>query len=185
MVNMQNYVNTIKMEKERIHIDLEKLPPRPLLLVPFHKKRQVPDRSKALSVLNEQAKKDNYFNHTQLNHDDWMKAIMYHRFVLAPHGHGLDTHRMMEIYLMGGIPVIKNSTITSCYDDSDNSKLGESVQRGSLPLVIVQKYEDLSRAMLENEWSRIIKVSPDRWDWRRLTFQHWKERIGCGSVKVK
>ena len=86
---------------------------------------------------------------------------------------------------MGGIPVIKNSTITSCYDDSDNSKLSESVQRGSLPLVIVQKYEDLSRAMLENEWSRIIKVSPDRWDWRRLTFQHWKERIGCGSVEVK
>ena len=181
MKNMQNYVNKIKMEGERIHVDLEKLPPRPLLLVPFQRKRQVPDRTKALSILAEQGKKDKYFNHTILNHDDWLEAIMHHRFVLAPHGHGLDTHRMMEIYLMGGIPVIKNSTITSCYDDSDNDPIHEKQRRGSLPLVVVQTYEDLSREMLEEAWSKIVKVPPDKWDWKRLTLQHWKERIGCNT----
>ena len=106
---------------------------------------------------------------------------MHHRFVLAPHGHGLDTHRMMEIYLMGGIPVIKNSTITSCYDDSDNDIIHEKQRRGSLQLVVVQKYEDLSREMLEEAWSKIVKVPPDKWDWKRLTLQHWKERIGCNT----
>ena len=180
MKSMQKYVDRIKMEGERMYVDLEKLPPRPLLLVPFHRKRQVPDRTKALSVLAEQALSDKYFNHTQLDHAEWLEAIMDHRFVLAPHGHGLDTHRMMEIYLMGGIPVVKNSTITSCYDDSDNGLIGEKQQRGSLPLVVVQKYEDLSREMLEREWSRIVKVPPDQWDWKRLTLQHWRERIGCG-----
>ena len=117
---MKSYIRNVRVEKERLHLDLVELPPRPLLLVAFNRKRQVPDRTKALAALSEQGKEDKFFNHTSLNHAQWLESIMLHRFVLAPHGHGPDTHRMMEIYLMGGIPVVKNSSILSCYDDSDN-----------------------------------------------------------------
>ena len=83
---------------------------------------------------------------------------------------------LRECYLE---PYDRNKSAT--YDDSDNDPIGEKQRRGSLPLVVIQKYEDLSREMLEREWNRIVKVPPDQWDWKRLTFQHWKERIGCGA----
>ena len=41
---------------------------------------------------------------------------------------GLDTHRMTEILLMGGVPVIRQSTISSCYDDTDNV-IGDGLRR--------------------------------------------------------
>jgi hypothetical protein len=82
---------------------------------------------------------------------------------------------MMEVLLMGSIPVIKNSSITSCYDDSDN-KIGNSI-RGSLPIVVVNSWHEVTRERLTSEWERISKVSPQDWDWRRLFAEHWMQRI--------
>jgi hypothetical protein len=65
---------------------------------------------------------------------------------------GLDTHRVSEILTMGGIPVMRRSTISSCYDDSDNM-LGKTT-RGSLPVVILDFWEELTEARLEEEWTR-------------------------------
>ena len=88
----------------------------------------------------------------------------------------------MEIFLMGGIPVVRKSTITSCYDDSDN-QVNEAHPRGSLPIVIVDRYEDLNRSFLESEWTRISSNPSNHWDWKRLHMSHWIERIGCNSYK--
>jgi len=64
--------------------------------------------------------------------------------------------RITEILLMGGIPVTRRSTISSCYDDTDNTiniKGGQKVvSRGSLPIVILDKWEDLTKDRLEKEW---------------------------------
>ena len=83
---------------------------------------------------------------------------------------------------MGGIPVVRKSTITSCYDDSDN-QVNEANPRGSLPIVIVNRYEDLNRSFLESEWTRISNFPSSHWDWKRLHMSHWVERIGCHSYK--
>ena len=175
---MQSYVARVREENEAIHLDMLSLPPRPLLLVAFHQKRQVPDRSKALHALKMASAKDMFYNHSNLNHKDWLAAITLHRFTLAPHGHGLDTHRLTEIFLMGGIPVVKKSSINSCYDDTDN-QVNEAVPRGNLPIVVIDSYESLSREFLEAEWVRISSVPKEKWDWRRLHLDHWIERIGC------
>ena len=45
---------------------------------------------------------------------------------------------LTEIFLMGGIPVIKNSSIASCYDDSDG-QVNEAAPRGSLPVVVISR----------------------------------------------
>eukprot|EP01038_Epipyxis_sp_PR26KG_P004506 gene4506-6366_t len=166
---------------------------KPLLLVAFYPKSRVPDRHKVLSILSVfppkgQPKNTNpFFNYTDLNHAEWLDAIVHHRFVLAPFGHGLDTHRISEILLMGGIPVMKKSTISSCYDDSDNSYLNRTVfnnnvittnvTRGSLPVVILNKWEDLTKEKLEEEWIRISKIPIEKWDYSRLFINHWIDRI--------
>ena len=172
---MASYIQQVQSEQKATTAAV-----RPLLLVAFHAQDRAPDRNKALQALNGQGKSDIFFNDTSLSHREWLAAIPLHRFTLAPLGHGLDTHRISEIFLMGGIPVMKRSSITSCYDDSDNkysNNPGKS--RGSLPIVVVDKYENISRIFLESEWERIIKIPSQQWDWRRLLIDHWIERIGC------
>eukprot|EP01039_Chlorochromonas_danica_P003948 gene3948-4320_t len=160
---------------------------RPWLLIAFYPKSRVPDRHKVLSILRVfppkgQPKDENpWYNHTDLSHAQWLEAITYHKFVLAPFGHGLDTHRISEILLLGGIPVMRRSTLSSCYDDSDNvlvnPKTGQTLTRGSLPVVILDKWEDLSLARLQAEWERIKKIPRENWDYSRAFINHWMDRI--------
>jgi hypothetical protein len=159
---------------------------KPLLLVAFYPKSRVPDRHKVLSILGVFPPKGTpklenpFYNYTDLNHREWLEGIVTHRFVLAPFGHGLDTHRVSEILMMGGIPVMRRSTISSCFDDSDNTHYlqnGTAVTRGSLPVVIVDRWEDVTKERLEAEWTRLSAVRPEQWDWRRLFIHHWVERI--------
>jgi hypothetical protein len=76
---------------------------RPLLLVAFYPKSRVPDRHGVLVTLGAipprgQAKPTNtWYNETDLSHAEWLDGIVSHKFVLAPFGHGLDTHRISEI----------------------------------------------------------------------------------------
>jgi hypothetical protein len=177
------YVDALKQYVLQRH-----LPPsdqRPLLLIAFYPKSRVPDRQKVLSILGViqpkgKPKPENpFYNYTDLDHKQWLEAIGYHKFVLAPFGHGLDTHRISEILLMGGIPVMRRSTISSCYDDSDN--VVGNVTRGSLPVVLVDRWEDVTKERLEAEWERLNRFPHDHWDWKRLFMYHWVDRIRAGN----
>jgi hypothetical protein len=159
---------------------------RPLLLVAFYPKSRVPDRLKVLVALGAYSKdgkmpkvENPFYNLTDLSHKEWLEAIPVHRFVLAPFGHGLDTHRISEILLMGGVPVMRQSTISSCYDDTDNTWRvgGVAVTRGSLPVVILKSWSELTKERLEAEWKRIVSIPVSKWDWRRLLISHWISRI--------
>ena len=156
---------------------------RPLLLIAFQKKRYAPDREKLLRIIDEGPHKDSkaHYNFSTFSHHDaWLKAITEHKFVLVPFGNGLDTHRMYEVLLMGGIPVTRRSSISSCYDDSDNI-IGNS-SRGSLPIVILDSWSDLSKSRLDMEWERIVRTPIESWDWRRLLAYQWIERIKASAV---
>lgn len=173
---------------------------KPLLLIAFYPKSRVPDRTSVFNVLKINPPKGQprdpnpFYNYTDLNHIEWLQAITDHKFVLAPFGHGLDTHRVSEIFMMGGIPVMRRSSISSCYDDSDNSYLADhhlsnnSVStgvrttpqvktRGSLPMVIVDRWEDVTKERLDKEWERLSKIPDSHWDWSRSFAYHWLDRI--------
>jgi hypothetical protein len=176
------------LERPDYSLDEEKR--KPLLLVAFYPKRQTPDRLKVLQYLGAKVLGNNlpagitrpehpFYNETDLNHDEWLDSVNQHRFVLAPFGHGLDTHRISEILLLGAIPVMRRSTISSCFDDSDN--LLRNTNRGSLPVVILDSWNDLTVERLEREWERITKHPKTYWDWKRVFIYHWLERIGLSS----
>jgi hypothetical protein len=156
-------------------------PDKPLLLVAFYPKNRSPDRTNALNAIVGSGSPPTWVSRLNFNHSDWLNAIPRHRFVLAPFGHGLDTHRVTEIMLMGGVPVMRRSSISSCYDDSDNTiiRFNDSLPltRGSLPVVIVDQWTDVTETFLLSEWQRISAVPLQEWDWRRLFAPHWLERI--------
>lgn len=169
----------------------------PILLVAFYPKSRVPDRKNVLTKLHQsQSKTDpttgqpagKWYNETDLDHEGWLNSVGQHKFVLAPFGHGLDTHRITEILLMGGVPVVRRSTISSCYDDSDNiyvetdptTGITRTHTRGSLPMVILDSWDDLTKDRLDKEWTRLAPLlRTTKWDWRRLFMDQWLERIGC------
>ena len=159
---------------------VDELSKRPLLLIAFYPKSRVPDRHKVLHSLKAippPAPGTTWYNLTDLDHSEWLQGIHDHRFVLAPFGHGLDTHRISEILLMGGIPVMRKSSISSCYDDTDNSMGNEAPPRGSIPGVFLDKWEDLTKERLEQEWEKFKSFPQSHWDFRRLTIRHWLERV--------
>ena len=199
-IGRQIHIYTSALKKfviDKPEMSIEEQTKKPLLLVAFYPKSRVPDRSTVLSVLRVFPPKgvpkdpNPFFNYTDLNHMEWLQAIGEHRFVLAPFGHGLDTHRISEILLMGGIPVMRRSTISSCYDDTDNTYTADhnaphkdktsttypTRTRGSLPVVIVDRWEDVTKERLEAEWERLSKIPNSHWDWRRLFVYHWIDRI--------
>lgn len=174
---------------ERKNYSLKEEKSKPLLLVGFREKNYAPDRKKVMDHLNAiyQEKKllnssasPFYFFH-QFNHSYWLSSINQYRFALAPFGHGLDTYRLYEILLMGGIPVTRKSSISSCYDDSDNTING--ITRGSLPIVFLNSWDELTEERLETEWNRIVSYPKEHWDWKRLTMDHWLKRIGSKRIK--
>ena len=89
---------------------------------------------------------------------------------------------------MGGIPVVKNSTIVSCIDNSDNvlrvprrsSNIVDVVWRGSLPIVVVQEWTDVTEELLESYWKKFNSRTMI-FDYSRIFLPSWQARI-IGNV---
>lgn len=182
----KRYINAMKRQLNQTKLDVAtraRLERKHLLLIAFTPKRRAPDRSKALDAVLlkgvQALEEGTFYNYvpSNLSHEKWLEAISRHKFVLAPHGHGLDTHRITEILLMGGIPVMKKSSISSCYDDTDNEGPTGAMLRGSLPVVVVKQWSDVTEERLLQEWARIDAFPRDHWDWRRLFLPQWLARI--------
>ena len=110
------------------------------------------------------------------NSKEFLEQVMNHRFTLIPTAKGHDHQLVMDVLLMGGIPVMKRSSISSCYDDTDN-QLNLTSTRGSLPMVFVDSWKQVTPKLLEKEWKRISYHPPDYWDTTRLFMDHWSTRI--------
>jgi hypothetical protein len=181
--NPRVYAEMLKKIADRPVRTAEELSARPLILLAFYPKSRVPDRHKVFNTLGASwpPKGGTWYNLTDLDHQQWLDGILEHKFVLAPFGHGLDTHRISEILLLGGIPVMRRSSISSCYDDSDNGMgpPGSSKgPRGSLPVVILDSWDELTQERLEKEWEEKFKNAHQKqWDHRRLLLPHWLDRI--------
>lgn len=64
------------------------------------------------------------------------------KFVLSPHGNGLDCHRTWEALLMGSIPIVKTSTLDKLYD--------------GLPVLIVNDWNEITEEFLTKKYEEII-----------------------------
>ncbi len=51
----------------------------------------------------------------KLEFPEYMRAISNHKFVVCQRGHGLDTHRVCEVLLMGSVPILEHSGLDDMY----------------------------------------------------------------------
>ena len=107
------------------------------------------------------------------------------------------------VLVLGSIPVVKRSSINSCLDSTDDnltvtvvnkdgSERSDVVTRGSIPVVIVSKWSEVTSALLESRWADFFtpphsnnattslthnSEGVEHWDYSRVTMHHWATRI--------
>lgn len=88
---------------------------------------------------------------------EYWEFMNEHRFIVSPLGNGMDCHRTWEALVLGVVPIVRRSTISSLFD--------------GLPVIIVDKYEDITQELLDNY------EYPESFPEERLTLKYWNDMI--------
>jgi hypothetical protein len=79
-----------------------------------------------------------------------------YRYIVSPHGNGLDCHRTWEALALGCIPIVKSSPLDPMY--------------AGLPVLIVRDWNEVTQ-------ERLTSFVPDRSALHKLTLTHWNNQI--------
>jgi hypothetical protein len=85
------------------------------------------------------------FNAKVKPYADYLREMATYKFVLSPHGFGLDCYRTWEALMLGCIPVVKTSVLDCLYD--------------GLPVLIVNDWEEATQEYLEQRYSQMSQQS--------------------------
>ena len=62
--------------------------------------------------------------------------MIQYKYVISPHGNGLDCHRTWEALVLGCIPIMKSSPLDPLFE--------------GLPVLIVKEWSDIRQELLDN-----------------------------------
>lgn len=94
----------------------------------------------------------------------WAKQAQY-AFVVSPAGAGTDCHRTWEALVLGCVPIVKRSGITSLFDD--------------LPVIVVQDWSEVTRELLSVKQQ---EMQTQTFDFSKLLMSYWKSQIIDGDI---
>jgi hypothetical protein len=90
----------------------------------------------------------------------YLDNVYNHKFVICPAGNGISTHRPWEVLYMGSIPIEIRCINNSYFND--------------LPICLVDSWEEVTEHFLTN-W--LIENHNRKWNWDKLSFSFWKNKI--------
>jgi hypothetical protein len=116
------------------------------------------DRDRHVAIEHLKGVKFNDILRSPVKRNSLWKFIKDYKFIISPHGNGLDCHRTYESILLGSIPIVRSSTLDGLYKD--------------MPVLILNKWSDLNEKLLNdyvykgnleklklNYWVNLIKNS--------------------------
>jgi len=89
--------------------------------------------------------------------ETWKKMAEY-KFIISPHGTGLDCYRTYEAVALGCMPVVKSSTL--------------DILHKNFPVIILPSWNEISLAFLLDNAERLKHKSRER-----LDLKYWAEKI--------
>lgn len=101
-----------------------------------------------------------YADSPNLKLDNYQRSLEQFRFVLSPHGNGIDTHRVWETLYSGNIPVTKSHHTFSNVTD--------------LPILFVNEYEQVTHEMLMNYYDNL---DIENLEYEKLNIEFWIKKI--------
>jgi len=87
--------------------------------------------------------------------------MVNHKYVISPHGNGLDCHRTWEALVLGCIPIVKTSPLDLLYE--------------GLPVLIVKEWSDVTAELLAS-------FVPQTNAMNKLTLSYWNTLINGSLV---
>lgn len=100
---------------------------------------------------------------------DYLRRLGTYRFVLAPPGNGLDTHRTWEAMYLGVVPIVKDSVAM------------RSFWEAGLPIWIVNDWNELS-SKSEADLQVLYDELRGRFGTPALLMDYWKKRVLTSSL---
>lgn len=95
-----------------------------------------------------------------LRRSEYWQRIGQHKYIVSPLGKGMDCHRTWEAMIMGAIPIIRKTTITSLFHN--------------MPVLQVDSYDAINEPMLKNfETAFLENKEKNIYHLERLTLEYW------------
>lgn len=92
--------------------------------------------------------------------DNYLIDVCSSKFILSPHGNGLDCHRTWEALYLGTFPVVLTSTLDKLYE--------------GLPVVIVKNWEEVTEEFLEDKY---VSMHSEIYNFEKMYFDYWEKLI--------
>ena len=113
--------------------------------------------------------KDNFYFKQFKSFDEYLANISCYKFVLCPPGNGIDTHRVWETLLVGGIPIVEKNFLYSEFS------------RQGMPLIMIDNWEKIEEIDFDYFLNYKLNLKKEvSWD-SIIRFKYWSQKID--SVK--
>lgn len=155
----------------KVQIQLKKESKKYLLGLNFAVGTNTKERNLAYAVFENQKYCKVFLNKSGVGHknySDYLQDMASCKFIISPHGNGLDCHRTWEALLVGAIPVVKKSTLDPLYAD--------------LPIIIVDKWSDITEKFLNEQYNIICSKQSNL---AKIYFKYWENLIKATQCKFR
>lgn len=103
---------------------------------------------------------------------EFLHTIRNHRFVLAPRGNGVDTHRLWEALYMGSIPIVKRHLALDEFQD--------------LPIAWINDWSEVTPAWLDETYARMTDPQVvATYNMDKLRMSYWKSKITAAMKSLE
>lgn len=100
---------------------------------------------------------------------EYFNKLRCTRFVAAPEGNGLDTHRLYEALYMGAIPIVIDfAPLRPLYRD--------------LPVLAVERWSNITLEQMAEKY-RVLHEPSRHYNWSRLTAEPWLSEIFAAAAE--
>jgi len=151
-----DYENPYIQEKQIINIKKPKIR-QSLCYVNFGHSNIYLDRNDALNSIHKNLL---YIEPYHIKREETHKNMVKFKYVISPHGNGLDCYRTWEALCLGCIPIVKKSS------------LSENDLYSDLPVIVVDKWSDVTKGLLNNNSIKHLNYLHPK-----LTLNYWKQKI--------
>ena len=93
-------------------------------------------------------------------HEQFLKNIHQHKFVFAPRGHGVDTHRLWECLYLRTIPIVKRHVGMEDFTD--------------LPILFIDEWCEITEEYLHHTYDKMMQTE---YSMSKITLPFWLNNI--------